>query len=109
MRKWRARWEEDPRVESLKDRPRSGRPRTISAEREVIKLACDEPNKLLVPFRDTWTQGALVEALRLETGTTASSVQRILSAGVAIATVDPAYVAQVRQQLPCLRHRRLDG
>ena len=84
MRKWRARWEEDPRVESLKDRPRSGRPRTISAETrcEVIKLACDEPNKLLVPFRDTWTQGALVEALRLETGTTISrsSVQRILSA-----------------------------
>ena len=84
VRKWRARWEEDPRVESLKDRPRSGRPTTISAETrcEVIKLACDEPDKLLVPFRDTWTQGALVEALRRQTGTriSRSSVQRILSA-----------------------------
>ena len=71
-------------MESLKDRPRSGRPTTISAETrcEVIKLACDEPDKLLVPFRDTWTQGALVEALRRQTGTriSRSSVQRILSA-----------------------------
>lgn len=84
VRKWRARWEEDPRVESLKDRPRSGRPPTISWETrcEVIKLACDDPDKLLVPFRDTWTQDALVEALRRQTGTriSRSSVQRILSA-----------------------------
>lgn len=84
VRKWAARWEEAPKVESLRDRPRSGRPRRIDARARctVIALACDEPDKLLVPFRDTWTQQALAEALRLSTGDviSRSSVQRILSA-----------------------------
>ncbi len=84
VRKWRARWEAAPRVESLKDRDRSGRPRRITAETrcDVIQLACDEPDKLLTPFRDTWTQKALAMALKLRTKVeiSRSSVQRILSA-----------------------------
>lgn len=83
VRKWRARWEAAPAIETLRDRDRAGRPRCIPPEVrcDVIQLACDEPDKLLVPFRDTWTQGALAEALRLTTRVTISrsSVQRILA------------------------------
>lgn len=84
VRKWRARFEADPRVEALRDQRRSGRPRTISAETRcaVIQLACDEPDKLLVPFRDTWTQQALARALwlKFKTRVSRSTVQRILAA-----------------------------
>ena len=84
VRKWRARWEQAPVVESLRDGDRPGRPRVIVAETRctVLQLACDKPDKLLTPFRDTWTQGALSMALTLRTGVaiSRSSVQRILSA-----------------------------
>lgn len=84
VRKWRARWDAVPRAESLKDRDRSGRPRRITAETrcDVIQLACDAPDKLLTPFRDTWTQAALAVAVKLRTKVeiSRSSVQRILSA-----------------------------
>ena len=82
--KWRTRWEEAPCIESLRDAPRSGRPARIGPETrcKVIQLACDEPDKLLTPFRDTWTQQALADALRLSggLGISRSSVQRILAA-----------------------------
>lgn len=84
VRKWRARWEAAPRIESLKDRDRTGRPRRISAETrcDVIQLACDEPDKLFTPFRDTWTQAAIAVALKVKTGVkiSRSSIQRILHA-----------------------------
>lgn len=84
VRKWRERWEAAPCIDSLRDEERSGRPATIGPETRchVIQMACDEPDKLLTPFRDTWTQQALADALRLRTKTSISrsSVQRILSA-----------------------------
>jgi len=84
VRKWRRRWEQAPCIESLRDGERSGRPAWIGPEVrcEVIQLACDEPDKLLTPFRDTWTQQALAEVLKLRRGVeiSRSSVQRILSA-----------------------------
>ncbi|MBK6575562.1 MAG: helix-turn-helix domain-containing protein [Sandaracinaceae bacterium] len=49
VRKWRARWEQAPVVESLRDGDRPGRPRVIVAETRctVLQLACDKPDKLL--------------------------------------------------------------
>lgn len=84
VRKWRARWEAAPVVESLYDRERPGRRPHIALEVrcEVVRLACDRPDKVTAPFREVWTQHALAEALRVETGITISrsTVQRILSA-----------------------------
>lgn len=84
VRKWRARWEAAPVVESLYDRERPGRRPQIALEVrcEVVRLACDRPDKVTAPFREVWTQHALAEALRVETGITISrsTVQRILSA-----------------------------
>src|SRR5690606_34990536 len=83
VRKWRERWEADPRVESLMDLDRSGRPLEIPLEVrcKVIQLACDRPDKLYAPFRDVWTQESLAEVVRRETNTTISrsTVQRILT------------------------------
>lgn len=84
VRKWRARWEAAPLVESLYDRERPGRTPQIALEVrcEVVRLACDRPDKLSAPFRDVWTQQALADALRRETGISISrsTVQRILNA-----------------------------
>lgn len=84
VRKWRARWEAAPCIEALQDSQRAGRPATIGPEVrcQVIQMACDQPDKLLLPFRDTWTQQALADALRLRWNRciSRSSVQRILSA-----------------------------
>lgn len=84
VRKWRARWEAAPVVDSLYDRERPGRKPQIALEVrcEVVRLACDRPDKLLAPFRDVWTQQALSDALRLQTGISISrsTVQRILNA-----------------------------
>jgi hypothetical protein len=47
-----------------------------------VRLACDRPDKLAAPFREVWTQQALAEALRIESGISISrsTVQRILNA-----------------------------
>jgi transposase len=47
---------------------------------EVIKLACNQPDKQKVPFRDLWTLGALREAVHRETGylISTSEIRRIL-------------------------------
>lgn len=84
VRKWRARWEKAPRLETLLDRDRSGRPPVIPLEVrcKVVQLACDTPDKLWAPFRDVWTQKALADAVRATTGhsISRSTVQRILNA-----------------------------
>lgn len=84
VRKWRARWEAAPCIEALQDSQRAGRPATIGPEVrcQVIQMACEQPDKVLLPFRDTWTQQALADALRLRWNRciSRSSVQRILSA-----------------------------
>ncbi len=82
VHKWRARWVACPSVESLEDADRSGRPPSISVATkcELVKLACDRPPK--VTFAEVWTQQALSDALRRQTGrrVSRSTVQRVLSA-----------------------------
>ena len=82
VRKWRAKWEARPCVESLYDGDREGRPARILAETRcaVISVACADPADLLVPFRTTWTQEQIAKTVRLrfDTDLSRSSVQRIL-------------------------------
>jgi transposase len=83
VRKWRARWEEAPGLESLRDRDRPGAPPRFSLpERcELVKLACDRPDGIVTPFREEWSQESLAEVLHLTRGITMSrsTVQRILA------------------------------
>lgn len=82
VHKWRARWVACPSVESLEDADRSGRPAVISVATkcELVKLACDRPPKS--SFASVWTQQALSDELRRQTGkrVSRSTVQRVLSA-----------------------------
>lgn len=82
VRKWRARWEQSPRLESLFELPRCGRPPTIAITTrcEVVKLACERPSNLRTPFESVWTQQTLADALAASGGPriSRSSVQRIL-------------------------------
>jgi transposase len=54
VRKWRARWEAWPTIESLSDAPRSGRPPRVSLETrcEIVQLACERPADNRVVSRD---------------------------------------------------------
>jgi transposase len=84
VRTWRKRWAEDPTVETLEDRLRSGRPSTISVATrcELVKLACKRPSdKLGAPFREIWTLKSLAGAMEKTTGVSLSisEVHRILS------------------------------
>lgn len=67
VRIWRERFDRW-RFDGLKDRHRSGRPATIPSEArcEVVKMACDRPEK--VPFRDVWTHETLRDAVEAKTG-----------------------------------------
>ena len=71
-----------PSVEGLEDADRSGRPPLISVATkcELVKLACDRPPK--ATFAEVWTQQALSDELRRQTGkrVSRSTVQRVLSA-----------------------------
>lgn len=84
VRKWRARFQAHPVVESLNDAPRSGRPPIVPVEVrcELVKLACDRPEGDLAPFRNVWSLTALREALLSETGwdLSKSEIQRTLAA-----------------------------
>ena len=84
VRKWRERFVQAPNLESLQDRPRSGRPAVVpvATRCEVVKLACQRPEDSKARFRDIWTLGSLQEALREETGygLSRSEIQRILQA-----------------------------
>jgi transposase len=79
---WRRRFAADPRVDALKDAPRSGRPPRVAlaARLEVVKLACERPDGDKTPFRDVWTQQALADALLAQTGVSLgrSEIGRIL-------------------------------
>lgn len=70
-------------MESLLEADRAGRPRRIPLKVRctVVRLACDTPDKMVSPFRDVWTQQALAEATKRETGwsLSRSTVQRILN------------------------------
>lgn len=84
VRKWRDRFAQAPCLDSLQDRPRSGRPAVVpvATRCEVVKLACQRPEGSKARFRDIWTLSSLQEALREETGyrLSRSEVQRILQA-----------------------------
>ena len=83
VRKWRRRFEACPKVRTLKDDMRVGRPPTVPmfVRLELIKLACDRPAKCKLPFRDIWTIDTLRAALRSATGFTISKteIRRILA------------------------------
>lgn len=82
VRKWRARFVADPRVDSLKDSPRSGRPSVvpIAARCKVVQLACERPDDGVVAFRDVWTHKALSDALleAMDLRLSVSEIGRIL-------------------------------
>lgn len=87
VRKWRARWEQSPHLESLRERDRPGRPRRISlATRcQVVKIACNRPQSTHHGRRvrpPVWTQQAIADELHRKHGEriSRSSVQRILAA-----------------------------
>jgi len=83
VRKWRARWEATPGLESLRDREREGAPAkfTLPERRELVKLACDRPDGIVAPFREEWSQELLADVLRRSRGIemSRSTVQRILA------------------------------
>jgi len=63
LRRWTKRWvdSEDKDIEErLKDRPRSGRPATITAEQwcKIMALACEKPENHGVPITH-WSHSAL--------------------------------------------------
>ncbi len=85
VRKWKARFAEDPHLDTLEDRERSGRPPTIGIELRcrLVALACERPDDGgdgPILFRDLWTHSTLADALERETGRriSVSEVGRIL-------------------------------
>jgi transposase len=82
VRQWRDRFFNARDIEALNDLPRSGRPSRVPVEVrcELVKLACTRPDPKRTKFRESWTRGALREALRRETGCTLSitEVGRVL-------------------------------
>ena len=84
VRKWKARFMDDPHIDTLEDRERSGRPSVISVELRchLVQLACERPDGDGEPelFRDIWTYAALADALERKTGQriSVSEVGRIL-------------------------------
>jgi transposase len=85
VRKWRARWEKCPTIESLLDAPRSGRPPRVSLQTrcEIVSLACERPKDNHVAFRDVWSYQAVADALYECSGerVSRSTVRRVLAAG----------------------------
>lgn len=79
---WRNRFAAAPRLATLKDKDRCGRPARVPApvRCELLKLACDRPEK--ERFQDIWTLQGLVDALVDLTGyrLSRSEVGRILRA-----------------------------
>ena len=68
VRTWRSRFKQRPRLRTLKDVHRPGRPPSVPllVRLEVVKLACDRPDKKR--FRDVWTLASLQEAVEEKTG-----------------------------------------
>ena len=85
VRKWRARWEACPCIESLLDAPRSGRPPRVSQQTrcELVSLACERPSDNREVFRDVWSYQAVADALYACRGerVSRSTVRRVLCAG----------------------------
>ena len=82
VRKWKRRFRQCPKAETLLDADRSGRPPRIPlfVRCTLIKLACERPDGDTTPFRDVWTHAALADALAQQVGhrISTSEVGRIL-------------------------------
>ncbi|HKU37085.1 MAG TPA: IS630 family transposase [Polyangiales bacterium] len=112
VRKWKARWKQSPRLESLRELDRPGRPRRISTATrcQVVKIACDRPatkergRRVRPPV---WTHQAIADELSRKHGEriSRSSVQRVLSASGLrphrvrqwLHSPDPDFAAKVRR------------
>lgn len=81
-RKWRERFRARPKLTSLRDADRSGRPAMLDSEHraEVVRIACERPANNKVKFRDVWTISSLRDAVEHELGIgiSRSEVWRIL-------------------------------
>lgn len=82
VRRWRKRFADDPRLKTLRDRERSGRPPSVplAVRAHLISLACSRVGDDKAPFRTLWSYEALQQALMFETGVkiSISEVGRIL-------------------------------
>jgi len=81
--KWRERFRLRPKLSSLKDDARTGRPASVPmfVRLELIKLACKRPADSKLPFRSVWTLDALQTALARATRFVLSKteIRRILA------------------------------
>jgi transposase len=71
VRTWRRRMVARPKLSTLRDRTRSGRPPRIPVpvRCELVKLACKRPaDRPTAPLSEVWTREALRSALAKETG-----------------------------------------
>jgi transposase len=82
VRKWWCRFEARPKLSSLRDALRSGRPAVIRPEQraEVVRLACERPADNKAKFRDIWTISSLRDGVEAKLGLdiSRSEVWRIL-------------------------------
>jgi transposase len=82
VRKWRDRFGIRPKLSTLRDAPRSGRPPHFTPEQraEVVRVACERPQDCKAPFRDVWTYSSLQQTVEREMGETISrsEIWRIL-------------------------------
>lgn len=81
--KWCSRWEDQPYIEALGDRCRSGRPLKIALETrcEVVAVACDRTGDSKAPLEEITTIDEIAEKVRARTGCkiSRSSVHRVLN------------------------------
>jgi transposase len=70
VRKWRGRFKKRPKLTTLRDAARSGRPATFSSEQraEVVRLACERPKDNKTKFRNVWTFSSLRDAVESKLG-----------------------------------------
>ena len=90
LRRWTKRWIESPSKnteERLKDRPRSGRPATITAEQwcKIMALACEKPENHGVPITH-WSHSSLTA--------------EIIKQGI-VESVSPTHIGNFLQALKC--------
>ena len=86
VNKWRRRMVERPKVSTLADSPRSGRPPQVPVpvRCELVKLACSRPaDQPKAPLSQVWTRPLLQQALKRTTGYTLSlsEISRTLRCG----------------------------
>jgi transposase len=82
VRRWRSRFAADPRMRTLRDRDRSGRPAEVPLDvrARLVSLACERVDDDKTPFRVLWSYETLQAALEADTGVrlSTSEIGRIL-------------------------------